>query len=255
MNMKRSEFYLTAIRNLGLLPAMMMQIKRRFGVSPLMTLTSKKLKFPIRIRRKTTDLDVFIQIMVGNEYRCLDNVDIAARLVVDLGANIGCASAYFLSRYPDCTVLAVEPDPANFQALTKNLEPYKNRVKTIQAAVWPHHEKIYFDTQSTSPGKEWARQVSRDTDAKVGDGVPIDTITIPELIKLSGFDRIALLKIDIEGAEKELFTIDVENWIGKIDNIVIEVHGEEASNAFHKGTLSQNFEFSRCDELTVCLRP
>jgi hypothetical protein len=71
---------------------------------------------------------------------------------------------------------------------------------------------------------------------------------------LAGYERVSLLKVDIEGGERELFSTDVEQWIGKIDNIVIELHGKQAEEVFFEAIASENFSVSTCDELTVCKR-
>ena len=59
-------------------------------------------------------------IHVDLEYEPLDDLD-DIRLVVDCGANVGYASAYFLSHFPQARVIAVEPDDQKFEALRRNL--------------------------------------------------------------------------------------------------------------------------------------
>jgi hypothetical protein len=46
------------------------------------------------------------------------------------------------------------------------------------------------------------------------------------ILRESGQDRISLLKIDIEGAEVQLFSEGCESWLSKVDNIVIELHDD-----------------------------
>ena len=102
-------------------------------------------QFPVWCRVLSSDLDVFSQIFVHREYRCLDDLT-GVRVVIDCGANVGYSSAYFLSRFPACTVIAVEPDSGNFAAMERNLAPYGNRVRAIHSGVWaernrPRHER------------------------------------------------------------------------------------------------------------------
>ncbi len=66
-------------------------------------------------------------------------------------------------------------------------------------------------------GGEWGVRV---TPSAVGT---VDSVTIPELLKMSGQDRISLLKIDIEGSKISLFGSDTKEWLSKVDNIVIEL--------------------------------
>jgi FkbM family methyltransferase len=192
---------------------------------------------------------VFEQIFVEREYRCLDHIS-APRLVLDCGANAGYASAYFLSNFPTAFVVAVEPDSDNFRVLEKNLLPYAGRYQVVQAAVWPHKEKLQFQSSSSGFGKEWARSVER---ASSSSSDLIETVDIPRLIQLSCFERISILKVDIEGAERELFSSGSNAWLDRVDNIVIELHNECCREAFFKVIDPERFDISSCGELTVCL--
>jgi hypothetical protein len=78
-------------------------------------------------------------------------------------------------------------------------------------------------------------------------------VTIPDILKKSGQERISLLKIDIEGAEIDLFKSGTEEWLDRVDNIVIELHGHDCEEAFFGKIDRSRFAISRCDELTVCL--
>jgi len=188
---------------------------------------------------------VFSQILFFHEYRCLSELS-SPNLIVDLGANVGYSSAYFLSRFKDCSVIAVEPDPENFDELQKNVAPYGRRVKTVRAAVWPRAEKL--DLNNPGQGEEWGISVRPSNEGTV------QGITVSELLRVSGHERISLLKVDIEGAETELFSSGTEEWLDKVENIVIELHSEKAHAAFfNKIDQQSRFVVSRCDELTVCL--
>lgn len=243
--MKRSEYYSTALKNLGLPSFLNFEFKKRVRQSGSFSLTSKKLDFPVNARPQTSDLGVFYQIFVFDEYRCLADLR-SPSLIIDLGANVGYSSAYFLSHFPTCSVIAVEPEPSNFTALRSNVSRYGDRVTTMEAAVWPKMERITLD--HPGQGDEWGVRVKPCTDGTV------KTVTVPELLRMSGHKRISLLKIDIEGAEIELFKSGAEEWLDKVDNIVIELHGDEATEIFHQAIGAKAFSISNCDELTVCLR-
>ncbi len=242
--MKRSEYYSTGAKNLGLLSLLHFEIQRRRSHSAPFKLTSKMLAFPVQARPRTSDIGVFAQIFFFNEYRCLAGLR-NPELILDLGANVGYSSAYFLSRFKDCSVIAVEPDPANFVELQKNLAPFGGRVKTVQAAVWPHSGRM--DLEHPGEGEEWGVRV------RPSEKGAVRAVSIPELLAFAPQGRISLLKVDIEGSEIDLFRSDYEDWLHRVDNIVIEIHGEEAYEIFHKAIAQSNFLISTCDELTVCL--
>jgi hypothetical protein len=62
------------------------------------------------------------------------------------------------------------------------------------------------------------------------------------------------LKIDVEGAETIIFSSNYESWIGRVDNLVIELHSPEAESVFARAIANEPFETSQCDELFVCKR-
>jgi FkbM family methyltransferase len=208
------------------------------------------LSHPVFARPGTSDFLVFDQIFVQREYRCLNQVS-NPKLILDCGANVGYSSAYFLSKYPECYVIGVEPDASNFAILQKNLDYYRGRYHAIRAAVWPRAENLRFDNFFSDAGQEWARRVE-EVAADTPSAEFIKTVDISTLIHFSKFDRVSILKIDIEGAEFELFSSSVE-WLDFVDNIVIELHGEECRDVFLKAMNGRRFNISTFGELTVCV--
>jgi FkbM family methyltransferase len=248
------EWYRRALQGLGLRSLLRLQFQKRFKRRQRMNrLSAKMLMHDVYARPGTSDLSVFDQIFITEDYRCLAQVR-APGLIVDCGANVGYASAYFLSKFPDCFVVAVEPDPGNFAVLTQNLAPYSGRYRAIQAAVWPRTERLRFAKSSSGLGQEWARLVERPPPGAATEAVgeEIATIDLPSLFRLGGRERVSILKIDIEGAELELFSGDV-GWIDKVDNIVIELHSEKATQLFYSVVDKGRFVFSTSHELTIGL--
>lgn len=241
------EWYRTAARNLGLPSLLRRQLQKRFGPQPN-KLTSRYLMHPVFARVGTSDLKVFDQIFVEREYRCLDQIQNAA-FILDCGANVGYSSAYFLSRFPESFVLAVEPDGVNFSLLKSNLLPYGDRFRAIRAAVWPRADRLSFKRSTVGLGLEWGRQVEL---APHGHET-VEAISIPMLMATTEFRRIAILKIDIEGSELELFTSQSLAWLDLVDHIVIELHSKECAAAFFAAIDPARYDISTCGELTVCL--
>jgi FkbM family methyltransferase len=248
--MHRATWYMKALRNLGPASLVRLQTHKRFGSGRNdVKLTSRLLQYPVYARCGTSDLKVFDQIFASREYRCLEGLK-EQGLIVDCGANVGYSAAYFLSVFPDSFVVAVEPDADNFDMLQRNLRPYKGRYMGIKAAVWPHAEKLRFKQSYIGLGKEWGRAVEPD-DSNAGH--QIETVDILGLIAHSPYKRASLLKIDIEGAERELFDKPPLPWLDLIDNIIIELHGDLAKERFFNAIKGKQYKISMCDELTVCL--
>lgn len=135
------------------------------------------------------------------------------RLILDLGANAGYASVFFALRYPQARVLAVEPVPANAAIVRRNVAALE-QVEVVEAAVWPRRTTVALH----DPGKSyWGMRVF---ESESGD---VQTVTMPELLERAGVDTIDLLKIDIEGAERELFSENTD-WLARVRLLVLELH-------------------------------
>lgn len=176
---------------------------------------------PVYIRGgKSSDAVALYEVLVTGEYgsAALGN---SPRLIIDGGANIGMASLYFLNRYPNSRVIAVEPDPANFELCRRNLAPYGDRVRLIQGAIWKNKNSL-----SLEPGQEeWVSRVRDDPSGAIA------AFTIQSLIANAGGD-IDLLKLDIEGTEKEIFGPGAREWLTNVRNIAIELHGDDCKAVF-----------------------
>jgi len=197
---------------------------------------------------------VFSQIFLFREYSCIDQVR-DAKLIIDCGANVGYSSAYFLSRHPEATLIAVEPDADNFALLERNLAPYRDRVKAVKSAIWSHPARLKLSEVPYRDGLDWARQVRECDPSEEGGFLATD---IGTLLDQSGFERISILKMDIEGAEAVVFSRNYEAWIDRVDSIVIELHDDsifgDARGIFHRAISGHGFSVTEFEELTVCIR-
>jgi hypothetical protein len=66
----------------------------------------------------------------------------------------------------------------------------------------------------------------------------VRSLTLPQLLEDYGLQRVSILKVDIEGAEREVFR-DTSKWIGRIDSLVVELHDRTnvgCSRSFYNGT-------------------
>ncbi len=210
---------------------------------------------PVLVRGGTSDAEVLYQVFVEREYGCLDDLR-DVRLVVDCGANVGYSSAYFLSQHANCRVVAVEPDPANFAAMCRNLAAYGDRVTPIRAGVWSHTAGLVMSEDRYRDGREWARQVRP---CQPGEKADFEGVDIGSLLAASGHERISVLKVDVEGAEAVIFAENYRPWLDKVDAIAIELHEDSMFGngpaVFAAAIAGQGFELSYSGELTICRRP
>jgi len=172
---------------------------------------------PFEVRARTSDLEVLQQVFVERQYRRKYAVP-PPPLIIDCGANIGLSTIYFANEYPGAAIYAIEPSPENFELLAANVRRYP-RITPIQAAVWSSEGQVAL----TNPQGEYFS--FRTAPRTAGDASQsVRSVTISQVLAESGFPRIGLLKIDIEGAEKELFDENCHEWLSRTDTLMIELH-------------------------------
>ena len=204
----------------------------------------------VTLRGGRSDFLIFRQIMIEDEYAPLKHLN--PKSVLDLGANVGLASIWFLNCFPDAFLVSVEANPDNYRVVSRNLAPYGNRVQVVEGAVWFGRGNLTIVRRENQ------------SDAQVREALPsdppenrIEAWDIPSLMELGHFSTIDLLKIDIEGAETPLFQNGIEQWLSVTRNICIELHGPESEAVFFKALESYEYEKTTSGELTICtnLRP
>jgi FkbM family methyltransferase len=169
------------------------------------------------VREDSTDPWVFQQVFILQDYRALAHkADI--RVIIDAGAYVGYSAIYFAELYPHAFIYALEPEEENFQALQRNTRHYPN-IKAIQAALWK--EDGFIEVHKGS-GEQWAFQVHA---AKTSRPDNIPAITIQSLMQQYRLPRIDILKMDIEGAESEVFEAPgCHEWLGSVRILAVELH-------------------------------
>jgi FkbM family methyltransferase len=170
-------------------------------------------KTPLTLRSGTSDIPAFEQVFVWDDYDLL--VETEPMFIIDGGANVGFASIYFANRYPDARILAVEPDESNIEMLRRNTSAYAN-VSVIQAGIWHKATRLKIENPE---GEKWLLHVK---EAEPGDST-VNAVTIGELLERSGSESIDILKLDIEGSEREIFSHNPD-WLDQVKLLIIETH-------------------------------
>jgi FkbM family methyltransferase len=174
------------------------------------------LKSPIYLRDNFSDKAIFLQVFVERQYVPINFDFPKIETILDGGANIGLASIFFTTMFPDAEILAVEPNKSNFELLYKNTKTY-NSIDCHYGAIWDKEEDIHItNPESLAAGFEVDRGAKNDN--------LLRGTTIQKLLGLKKWSRIDLLKLDIEGAEKEVFNAADTNWLKKIRVLIIELH-------------------------------
>lgn len=153
-------------------------------------------------------------------YQFLDNV--SKSVIIEIGAHIGNDTKFFIDNYTSSQVIAFEPDPRNFEVLSKRfgsedrvtLFNYalsdKNGVtsffKSIQSEAPPeiinkniNVEEFGFDPASFIGSASSSLLFPSHLD---GDSIDVETRRLDDFYKDIGSEGIFLTWIDVQGAEK-----------------------------------------------------
>jgi FkbM family methyltransferase len=201
---------------------------------------------PVFVRGgSSSDTMVLYEILVTREYDLVFGME-SAKTIIDGGANIGLAAIYFLNTCPKSRVVLVEPFEETLNICRKNLEPYGDRAICLQGAIWPYPGKV--DLEATGED-HWTNKVKMSADG--GKSGATDAIVMPTLIEMCG-GSVDLLKLDVEGSEREIFAHNTASWLPAIRNVVIELHGQDCSESFFGALSPYNYEVTNQDMVYFC---
>jgi FkbM family methyltransferase len=120
----------------------------------------------------------------------------AGSLVIDVGANVGFFALRFARWVGDRgKVIAIEPEDANYASLVEAIERqgFSSRVETLKAVAAATGGEVLLEINPVHPADH---KISRD-----GTGLPVSAVTLDQLLQARLGLRLALVKIDVQGAE------------------------------------------------------
>lgn len=176
----------------------------------------------VRLRLDESDVKVFRELFVHSEYASALELLAGAGdrpVIVDAGANVGLATLYLKGRVPGARVVAIEPDASNVACFQEHIRLNRFEDVTVHtAALWPRECRLRFVADPTRL-QSWAIRVEEDAAG------PVEAISVQGLMRRHGFERIDLLKLDVEGAEFPLFEdAAAGEWLSRTRAILAEVH-------------------------------
>jgi len=135
--------------------------------------------------------------------------------VVDVGANIGVFSLMMAKLMPESEIHAFEPHPKIFKFLAKNIELNGASIFIHNVALGSKSAKVFISNKHAD-------------DMNQIIAVPTRSRTETSMTTLDALFRdndISLLKIDVEGMEKEIL-LGALNTLERVQNLIIEVDAE-----------------------------
>lgn len=220
----------------------------------------------IHLRQTLSDYSIFWQCLVLRQYD-LSLFPQSARLfaeyraqlaeglkplIIDCGGNIGLSALYLAYRFPEAIVVVVEPDEENFAVLKKNVAGLGSRVVPLLGGIWSHSGQLRIVNPES--GSAAFRVES------VGDEVleGVVAYTIDDICQLTEAQAPLMVKIDIEGAQMNLFSENTD-WVQHTRLIMLELDDwrlpwQGTSRPFFSCVSAYPFDYLLSGETIFCFR-
>jgi len=175
----------------------------------------KKLQHPFSMRKNPYDYATFEEVLLREDY----NIDFGfePRTIIDGGANIGLTSIYFASKYPDAKIVSVEPDKENFLQLEKNTKPYQG-ISVLNAGIWNRKANLEIIDAGLGNNAFIVKEVKDESKNS------IKALPISDIVDLQQWKNADVVKLDIEGSEKNVFETGYELWLPNVKVLIVELH-------------------------------
>lgn len=220
----------------------------------MLSVPGSSVRLAARVGRAESDVATIMHVFHFSGYDFVggfDNGRQVVRSVLDAGANAGYASVWFAQRYPEATVIAIEPDEGNLALLRQNTA-HLPQVSVIAAALMAFDGVANMIDPQEGP---WAIRV-QPGDASWSDGLDrgsVPCVSIPSVLDAAGLDVLDLLKLDIEGSELEVLG-DSAAWLPRVNSMVAELHDRfrpGCTEAFAAATVDFATRYERGENVFV----
>ena len=201
-------------KQLGFLKAI--SFYRQVKSGNLSNLKTDNLAHPFNLRNNPFDYATFEEVILNEAYNI--HLGFEPKYIVDGGGNIGLTAGFFATKFPKATIISIEPDTENYNLLQLNCKLYPN-IHTLQCGIWKNN--THLKIENTHAGNN-AFTVT-ETDDTAGT---IKALTVLSVMEQFNMPHIDVLKLDIEGSEKEVFEENFEKWLPLTKVLIIELHDE-----------------------------
>ena len=136
-------------------------------------------------------------------------------LIIDAGSNIGFSSYYLAREFEESFVVAIEPEINNFSMMKKNCRNLNN-ICFLNKALGSNDGFVEIENLEAGNNAFRTKKINKKFNS-------IDMVCVESLLSNYPDYFPFIIKIDIEGFEKELFSGNV-SWVDKFPIIIIETH-------------------------------
>lgn len=158
-------------------------------------------------------------------------------VILDFGSNIGCTLVDFKLRYPTAKIFGYEMHPNNFEIAKSNINGL-NGVNIFNEAVWTSKGFVSFSKKNLTDAFAISKEIISE-----GDTIKIHSVSILDIIQNNGLAIVDFIKMDIEGAELDIFDHSDVSWLNHVLSMNIEFHNiaDDRLNKYIKLLEKYNF--------------
>ena len=184
--------------------------------SPVVCLHTKN-HLKITLRTKSTDLMALTNVWLTKEYSRTGFEIKDDDLIIDIGSHIGLFVLLVSKKCKSGKIFCFEPIMENYELLLKNLQDnHISNVYPFNIAVSDREQKIKVYLNSDQAGHSIYLEST--------SYVNVQSTTLKMIMDDNRIERCNLLKIDCEGAEYGIIESLPDQYLNKIDKMVIEYH-------------------------------
>ncbi len=140
----------------------------------------------------------------------------ACKSILDIGANMGIYTLYAAAKAPQSSLYCFEPNTQNFAILEQNIRKNNISAKAYKLAVSDTCQMGHLQVDKSS--------VEYRLGASSATSELVECVDLEEVFKLTGVATFDFMKMDIEGAEREIFNNSSDALLLRFKALAIEWH-------------------------------
>ncbi len=175
---------------------------------------------PFQLFKTDVCFQVANDIFAGITYPNVPFVS-GVKTILDIGANVGAASVYFATAYPEAHVYAFEPGSDALPLLQKNTE----RLRNISVMPFGLHAsdqvKLLFHGKNDSVESSVCPSTRTRAEAE-----QIRLVGAAQFLAAQGIESVDIVKLDTEGCEVSILQSLSGRYLPRVKVVYVEYHSE-----------------------------
>jgi FkbM family methyltransferase len=188
----------------------------KFQSRPDTDLLTFRLRNGQTVRVKPAVRFVLNEIYLDRAYDVPETDLSSSKAILDVGANVGIFTLYCSSVAPGARIYCLEPSSKNFELLKEN-------IALNSAKATPYHVALAPET-----GNGFLSLAGESTEYALGSEGPltetVECVDLDRALEMTGVESFDLVKIDIEGVEREVFQKVSDATLKRIKALSLEWH-------------------------------